>query len=232
MKKLLFSCALLLIIPGVGHGMDMQNAIKRNDWRSVAELLWWARDLDHARQLTTVLIESKTNLNVFGIDNHCLINQLVDASYTDSNAGPETKERHGNMRFALTELIKRDKLDPTLQYSGRLAVALLCAPGKDLADNRYYKVLQDVCDEVSAEKCKNASIFHRYELSRDHGLSRFKSIWSPWSLLVDRRVWAALAAVLVVRGIYAVYTHSKEQSDEPTDTDNEEQVNQDQQKEA
>ncbi len=208
MKKILVSLGLIVGLSGIIHGME--HAINQRNWASVVQFLGPSGQFE--TQLN-ILLNSQADLNSFGQNNHSnLLNMLLMNVADRLTDKPETKIIRANLRRALKELIRHDKLDPELQLNGKSVVVAVDEKSKG---EKLLPLLCTICNEVYAEKSATASMFHTYQASASKlGFKRCIVKWTPLCLLVDSRVWAVVGVAVVASAIYKMCVRKSEQNDD------------------
>lgn len=149
MKKALLCGAMLLGISSMSHCME--DVLAFNDWRMVLEEIWKANSRAETKQLVSVLINTKKDLNASDKGGRFLLFELLRAIRINSFESTNFQERRYNIRFTLKELLKYDKLNANLQSHGR---SIVTAADEDHypTEKIFSGLLNDILIDVRLEK--------------------------------------------------------------------------------
>jgi hypothetical protein len=145
-KKLLLLVAIVLGYSSVCYGMTdeavFQDEIRNREWGSIAIDILRAKTTEKLQLLITLLVQSPSDLNEIdhSSSNSPLILRLL-VWYTDDDNGDQNRL---NLRTALKELIKHNKVDADLK-GHRVSV-------NDGRNQMALAMLQQVLQEIAGEK--------------------------------------------------------------------------------
>src|SRR5436190_1445157 len=209
MNKILLSISLIFGMYGSSYGMlqdrreVMRDNISKKHWGPVVDELMSAQSHELGSYIK-ILLACKVDLNQPSEQNKYYL--LQGFLWRLMQADVSSIKKH-NLRTALKELIKRDKLNPGVMRGDDINL-VFWLDGTNVS-RPYSTPLRSICQEVFNEKIPApwhlTTFFHGEKESFYGDIPHRKLIWRPWCLLVDYRVWAAVGTAFIASCLYKVY---------------------------